>query len=69
MREAITNWYCDICGKQYEQPDRFGFVGPDKCEYYIEKLTIRGYEAIDLCPDCIEAFNRWLKERMKKNDI
>lgn len=55
---------CDRCGKLYEgynSNDRSKMNGVVSCNIN-EKGTYMYIDVIDLCQECCEAFNKWLKD-------
>lgn len=54
---------CDRCGILYEN-----YINNDNCSnairisYRKEDFTVVNNDFFDLCPKCMESFERWLKE-------
>lgn len=58
---------CDKCGKFFECYDEHGKeLTRISISINYEDATMRGGRRYDICPECAEAFNVWIKE--KRND-
>lgn len=62
-----TAYKCDRCGKLYE-----GFLPrfetADRAYHYIEIINDGSSKVLDLCPDCIRAFEDFINNRTAETE-
>lgn len=59
--------HCDICDKRIEKPKDYIIV--EMGRFKTANAANRGYEKFEICNDCTEKINNFVKDMRKGKDI